>query len=87
MLISKNPNIVEALLDSEYVLFDQEKYNYINLNSSASLIWELIKNPIKKESLLLKLIKEVDEDKEIIKSDLESFIKQASRKNIICLNE
>ena len=86
MIISLNENIIQANLDDEYVLFDPENSNYINLNSSASLISNFLKVPVSEEDLLKKLSESIDENIETLKSDLKFFIDQAKKKNLIKIN-
>ena len=55
MLIARNPEVCAAELDGEICLFEPVRAEYLNLNATGSVIWNLLEQPPEVEQLLTAL--------------------------------
>ena len=76
MYFKKNPQIVYASLDSEVCLFNPERGEYLNLNSTASLIWNLIDDSSTFDTKDTNYIEE-----------LKDFIEESKKHNMLIVKE
>ena len=86
MKYRQNTEIFSASLDEEVCIFNPANGEYINLNKTASKIWELIEQStsIKK---LVNSLNEIYEDKELIlETELIEFLEKGMKKGFIISN-
>ena len=78
-----NKNLISAELDKEVCLFDEEKGEYINLNQTASFIWNLLDDSKDVDQLFLYCRRNFEgNDKEIYK-EIENFIQKAVKNSLL----
>lgn len=65
------------------VTADVDFNGLITLNESALFIWELLQNEISYDDLLKALYEHYDAPVEVLKADLDSFIENARKANLI----
>ena len=72
-----NPDIIETELDGEICFYDPSNYKYLNLNSSASIIWPLFKNGYNKNKIISKITSVFLVTPKECEADLRFFFKEA----------
>ena len=87
MHFKKNPQIVYASLDSEICLFNPERGEYLNLNSTASLIWNLIDESSTFDGIANKLKELFDMKDANYIEELKDFIEESKKHNILIVKE
>ena len=78
-----NENIHSAFLDNEICLFNNETNEYLNLNSTATIIWEFFSSPQSLQDINNKLLEKFNSDRESIINESKEFIEQLISLNII----
>ena len=86
MIISRCEKVYGSELDDQFCLFDSKSAKYYILNSTGSTIWRLLDEPIKFNNLLEKLLDFYEFEKEIIKKDVNEFLKNAIEIGILNKN-
>ena len=78
-----NKKCVYTDLNDEVVILNVESGEYIELNSSASYIWNFINEFSNYDIVLNELCDHFEEEREILKKDLDNFIQEAVKKGLI----
>lgn len=86
-LYRRKANITSAKLDSKYSLFIEDKGSYVNLNSTASLIWEFLETEISLDTLKRKILENYDVDDNDLEKDLTITLNEFKKLGIIEINE
>lgn len=77
MLLSRNPDVCAAELDGEVCLFHPDSAQYLNLNATASAIWNLLEDPTDRDSLVAQLLDRYDVDEAICRGETDAFLARA----------
>ena len=83
VLIERNPEICAAALDGEVCLFNPQSAVYLNLNSTGSIIWNLLEAPTALDELISNLQARYAVDSDICRSETESFVSEALEKGML----
>ena len=83
MMIVRNPEVCAAELDGEICLFEPVKAQYLNLNSTASAIWNLLEEPKELDHLLEALQNRYEVDLDICRQQTEAFLGEAFRRGML----
>ena len=87
MMIARNPEVCAAELDGEICLFEPVKAEYLNLNSTASAIWNLLEEPTELDHLLEALQNRYDVDIDICRKQTEAFLGEAFKRGMLLKKE
>ena len=87
MVIVRNPEVCAAELDGEICLFEPVKAQYLNLNSTASAIWNLLEEPKELDHLLEALQNRYEVDLDICRQQTEAFLGEAFRRGMLLKKE
>tara|TARA_S200000501_G_C20437367_1_gene575043 strand:- start:173 stop:451 length:279 start_codon:yes stop_codon:yes gene_type:complete len=79
-------NIFFTNLDDEICLFCSSKAEYLNLNNTGSHIWKLIEKKYNFREIVEELIREFEITQELCISEVNDFIKDLIKREIITLN-
>ena len=82
-MIVRNPEVCAAELDGEICLFEPVKAQYLNLNSTASAIWNLLEEPKELDHLLEALQNRYEVDLDICRQQTEAFLGEAFRRGML----
>ena len=82
-MIFRNPEVCAAELDGEICLFEPVKAQYLNLNSTASAIWNLLEEPKELDHLLEALQNRYEVDLDICRQQTEAFLGEAFRRGML----
>lgn len=81
MKFAINPNVISSVLGDELILLDMDSGLYLKLNSSASLVWDFLKEGCSKE-LIYKRLEKIYPNYNIEK-DLDIFFADAIEKGLL----
>jgi hypothetical protein len=81
--IQRNPSLVFTKLDNEIVLLNPDIGEYIELNSVASRVWELIVVPISVAEIISTLLEEFDVSEEECTTDTLNCITEFREQKLI----
>ncbi len=79
----RNDDNLASKIHDEVVMVNITQGNYFGLNSVGSDIWELLQEPCSVEELCEKLMNDYDIDKESCLRDINSFIKELMKNDIV----
>ncbi|MCT0231176.1 PqqD family protein [Synechococcus sp. CS-1324] len=79
----QSPSICAAELDGEICLFNPSTATYLNLNGSASAIWNLIASKTNEEKILAALLDAYDVDEAVCHSEVREFLNEALEKGMV----
>lgn len=82
----KNGYITRPMGDMHIVVdvdADVDFNGLITLNSSGLFIWDMLQNEISFDELLMALCEKYDAPKDVLKADLEEFIKKAEEADLM----
>jgi hypothetical protein len=80
--IRKN-DAISSKLQEEQVILDIEKGKYFSLNPIATIIWEILEQPLTIESLCEKLLEEYDVEAEKCKLETNAYIQEMVKLGLI----
>lgn len=83
MVYRQNTDICAAELDGEMCLFDPSKAKYLNINGSGSVIWNLLAEPIDKETIVAELLERYEVEEATCQSEVEAFLKDATEQGLV----
>lgn len=83
MLLSRNPEICAAELDGEVCLFHPDTAEYLNLNATASMIWNLLETPGDREALITQLLARYEVEAECCRRETEHFLTLALQRGLL----
>lgn len=86
MKIYKNKNTISAKLDDDLIILNLKSGHYLQLNKTATDIWDLISTINDYSDLEKKLYLMYDIDERLLRKDLNEFIKLANDKNLISIS-
>lgn len=75
--LHRNPNCCAAELDGDTCLFDPDRAQYLNLNSTGSAVWNLLEQPTPSEELVLALLERYQVDEHICRQETAAFVAEA----------
>lgn len=76
-------SVVSKKVDSCLVLYKPKTTSFIELNETASFLWDLLSKPISKKSLVNKFIKKYQIDEKNAQEDVEEFLEQMEKANLV----
>ena len=82
-ILQRNPDQIFTLIDDEVVMLDIKHEEYLNLNSHASHIWQLLTTPHTFGELTDRLCSAYDVEKAVCMGDTLDFITEFIEKDII----
>ena len=87
MHLSRNPDICAAELDGEVCLFNPESAEYLNLNATASFIWNLLEVPIDLDGLVGPLQEHFEVDSDTCRLEIQCFVDEAIQKGMLAATQ
>lgn len=84
-LITRNKGIVANQVGDEVVMMDMEKGKYFGMNKTGSYIWQLLEQPATVGELCERLVTDFGIPTEQCTTELNSFIEQMRKENIIAI--
>lgn len=82
----RKDGLLVSELGNEMVMMDIESGNYIGLNETGRVIWELIEQPVKVEDLINQLITRYEVSYEDCSKDTLEYLNKMEEQKIISLN-
>jgi hypothetical protein len=79
----QNPSVCAAELDGEICLFNPLTATYLNLNGSASAIWNLIADKASEEEIIRALLDAYDVEEALCRSETRDFLNEAVGKGMV----
>lgn len=79
-------NILFTELDDEVCLFCNSRAEYLNLNNTGSHVWKLIEKKFNLSEIIENLLREYEIPQEKCISEVNDFIKDLIKREIITLN-
>ena len=83
----RKDDITTAKLDALFTLFVVKKGTYLNLNSTSSMIWEFLESKLTFKDLKKRILDIYDVDNDTLENDLELFLNEAEKLDIIDIYE
>ena len=83
MIYQREKDTVSAYLDGDICIFDSKKYQYLNLNQTASFIWDLIEEPKTLSEIMNELDKFYDIEYKTCLIEVNNFLNEAIKKSLI----
>ncbi len=83
MYFQRNQNLISTYLDNDICIFDSDNCKYLNFNSTATSIWDLIEKPKKIEEIVTQLTKIYDIKQEQCLIEVESFLNNGIKDGLI----
>ena len=74
----KDEKLITSELDNELVMMDLENGNYLNLNKTARIIWELIDKPIMIKDIVSNLTSRFNINEEKCQNETITFLNKLS---------
>lgn len=87
MIFKKNPSIVYSELDSEVCLFNPNRGLYLNLNSTGSIIWNLLEKYSTFKEICGELEKIFETNDTNYLEELRNFLEESQKLEIITVDE
>ena len=81
--VAQMPGNIVSDMDGEKVMLNIENGKYYNLGELGGAIWELIKEPISIDSLIMKLLSEYEVEKRECEKHVISFLKELYSEGLI----
>lgn len=86
-IIQRNETgFLASSLGNETVMMNLDNGDYLGLNSVASDIWNLLKEPIAVEGLYSQIINMYDVTEEQCKAEVNDFLKKISEQNMLVIH-
>ena len=82
-ILQRNPDQLFTMIDDEVVMLNIKFEEYLNLNSHASYIWQLLQTPHSFGELTDQLYSAYNVEKKVCINDTLEFIKEFVEKDII----
>ena len=83
MKLKKNDEVISEILDGEICIFNPKNANYINLNSTATRIWELLDSLEEVDKIINKLKSEFPDQNLVVEDQTKLFIEDCIRNDIL----
>jgi len=83
MRYSRNEGVVTGRVGEEMVMLDMEQGKYFGLNEVATMIWELLKDPLTAEELTAALTEEYEVNEEECRQEVEEWIGEMERRGLV----
>ena len=83
MIYQRGKDVISAYLDGDICIFDSKNYEYLNLNQTASFIWELIEEPKTLSEIMNELDKFYDIEYKTCLIEVNNFLNEAIKKSLI----
>lgn len=79
----RSPEVIPAELDGKPLLLNLRDWTHVSLNETGARIWELLAEPTGAGVLLERLLEEFEAPEELLKRDLEGFLRQLGAEGLI----
>lgn len=86
-IVTRNDELMSAPVDREIVFLNQATDSYIALDEIGRRIWELLERPREIGELLDLLCDEFDGPRDVIASDLFSFLRELDEEGIVGVDD
>ena len=86
-ILHKAQDVIQTKIDGKNILLKLETGKYLELNETASDIWDLIDDGIIISSLVGKIAKKYKTEEKNISNDVHEFILRSEKLNIIILED
>lgn len=82
-VLQRNPDQLFTMVDDQVIMLNIKYEEYLNLNSQASYIWQLLQTPQSFSELTDQLCSAYNVEKKVCVKDTMEFIKEFVEKDII----
>ena len=82
-LVSRNSKIAWQIIDQKIVLVSPKQMKIHILSGTGSHIWNHLKEPTSVENLVEKVVEEYDTTKEKAREDVNTFLEQLSKEELL----
>ena len=82
MLLKRCDNVYGSELDNQVCLFNYDSAKYYILNSTGSIVWDLLSEPKTKKEIITSFLKNFEVSKSQCVAEVEEFISDALEKGI-----
>lgn len=79
----RKDGLLVSELGKEVVMMDIDNGNYIGLNETGKVIWDLIEEPVKVEAIVEKLVQQYDINKDQCSSDTLEYLNKMQEQKIL----
>ena len=86
-IISRNEDCLSTSNDTETIILNLQTGNYLKLNDTGRIIWNLLENDLAYEDLFEKICSDYDACKDQIEKDLKNFLNECKNKKILNFND
>lgn len=83
MILAQNEGWLVSNVADEILMLNIERGEYVGLNASGAIIWELLESPKSVEQLIDGLVEQFDVGRELAKQDIDSFLEDAFKRGIV----
>lgn len=83
MILAQNEGWLVSNVADEILMLNIERGEYVGLNASGAIIWELLETPKSTEQLIDLLVEQFDVGRELAKQDVERFLEDAFERGIV----
>jgi hypothetical protein len=83
MILAQNEGWLVSNVADEILMLSIESGEYVGLNASGAIIWELLETPKSTEQLIDLLVEQFDVGREQAKQDIDSFLEAAFKRGIV----
>jgi len=82
--LQRNPSLVGAEMDSEFIMLDVEGGSYFALNAVGSHIWEALEQPMTQDTLVASVLRTFEaSDPGRVAQDVASFVTHLLDKGLV----
>jgi len=86
LIFKRNKNIVIRLVEKEAILFVPKHNRILKLNQAATIIWRFLYQKRTFKELKSRLTTVYDADTKQIEKDLQTFLKEAQKLDLVIFN-
>jgi len=83
IITRKTDNILASDLGNEMVMMDTEKGNYLGLNETGKVIWDLLEKPMSVQELVQQLLNRYDIEADICMEDTIEYLHKMEEQQLI----
>ena len=81
----RNPNIVAAEMDGDFVMMNVESGEYYSIRGSGARIWDLAERPVTESEIVETLCDECEVDESTCRADVRKFLDESLEAGLIMM--
>ncbi len=79
----RNSKTISGRLHDEMVMMDMDQGKYFSLNQTATVIWEMLENPMTIEDICTRLAEDFEVDMRQCREDVLSYLEEMTDRGLI----